>query len=192
MYKIKFITSFLFWWSLLLASCCTLLFVCFFSWYLSEIRPDAHVCPICCLIMDESKTEVLLATLLYPPFFLLICKAACCKFVLKVSKIGGGALPGFTCGTTVTPQLVQLCVFCSYVVAWYVWKIDFCIYFVFGLRSLSVYVRAEHQELLLCFFLRCSAFSQLLLPLLVLRLFGYFILWNITCFFVGLIHSPCS
>lgn len=58
--------------------------------------------------------------------FLLICKAACCKFVLKVSKIGGGALPGFTCGT-VTPQLVQLCVFCSYVVAWYVWKIDFCI-----------------------------------------------------------------
>lgn len=95
-----------------------------------------------------------MATLLYPPLFLLICKAACCKFVLKVSKIGGGALPGFTCGT-VTPQLVQLCVFCSYVVAWYVWKIDFCIYFVFVLRSLSVYVRAEHQELLLGFF--CGA-----------------------------------
>lgn len=93
----------------------------------------------------------MLATLLYPPCFLLICKAACCKFVLKVSKIGGGALPGFTCGT-VTPQLVQLCVFCSYVVSWYVWKIDFCIYFVFVLRSLSVYVRAEHQELLLVFF----------------------------------------
>lgn len=122
--------------------------------------------------------------------FLLICKAACCKFVLKVSKIGGGALPGFTCGT-VTPQLVQLCVFCSYVVAWYVWKIDFCIYFVFVLRSLSVYVRAEHQELLLVFFCGAVLFLSCFFHFLSYGFLGT-LYYEILHVFFGLIHSPCS
>lgn len=157
------------------------LFVCFFSWYLSEIRPDAHVCPICCLIMDESKTEVLLATLLYPPFFLLICKAACCKFVLKVSKIGGGALPGFTCGT-VTPQLVQLCV-----------SARMLLLGMYGRLVLWACMCAPSTKSC-CFVFFCGAvlFLSCFFHFLSYGFLGTLYYEILHVFFVGLIHSPCS
>lgn len=93
---------------------------------------------------------------------------------------------------TVTPQLVQLCVFCSYVVAWYVCKIDFCIYFVFVLRSLSVYVRVEHQELLLVFFCGAVLFLSCFFHFLSYGFLGTLYYEILHVFFVGLIHSPCS
>lgn len=183
MYKIKFITSFLFWWSLLLASCCTLyLFVSFRDiWVRSALmRMFAPSVVLSWTRVKHRYWWLLFSIHLFFAYLQSGLLQVCAKSVEDWWRCPSRFYLWDDCDSPTRSIVCFLLVCCCLVCMedWLLYLLCFCV-------ALSERVCARRApRVVACFFLRCSAFSQLLLPLLVLRLFGYFILWNITCFFL--------